>query len=356
MNSKAPILTSNKGFTLIELIVGMVITTIIGGLALIFFVNSSQMFRADKSNIETNQNLSAILDIIGNDIKQAGEQITDSNFPVVQIIPVGGNGKASKIIIRRSLAETLPLCADIPKNTDNLTNVIVADGTGAGTCIQTPLATPLPALPATVRAWRDLRCQVDNPNASPINGDYCNSNNSEVLRAAISNNNGGILAFNYIGESATTGSNKFQITASEKLPIDPIYDYNIGSPVYLIDERSYELDVSTRELKLSVNGSTPATLIKGIEKFKVSTKVYQDPTEKIIEPTPTPSCGSGEIERQYMCEFNHTQVSNWKTLAGIKIEIQAQDPGGKTSAQLSPKERAKLSSAAEFFPRNILSR
>ncbi len=115
MNSKARTLTSNKGFTLIELIVGMVITTIIGGLALTFFVNSSQMFRADKNNIETNQNLSAILDIIGNDIKQAGEQITDSNFPVVQIIPVGGNSKASKIIIRRSLAETLPYVLTSPE-------------------------------------------------------------------------------------------------------------------------------------------------------------------------------------------------------------------------------------------------
>ncbi len=116
----------------------------------------------------------------------------------------------------------------------------------------------------------------------------------------------------------------------QKLPLDPVNDYSIGNPVYLIDERSYELDVSTGELKLSVNGSTPATLIKGIEKFKVSTKVYQDPTEKIIEPNPTPSCGSGEIDRQYMCEFNHSRVNNWKTLAGLRSNYKLKIQVGKT--------------------------
>lgn len=361
MNSKAPIQISNKGFTLIELIVGMVITTIISGLALVMFTNSSTTFRNDKKNIETNQNFSAILDIIGNDIKQAGEQIADSNFPVVTISQVGGNANASTITVRRALDNTLPLCIAIPSGTSpaSITKVIVADSTISGNCTPTINTTATPNLPTTLRAWRDLRCKVDNPNSSPTNGDYCDGNSSEVLRAAISDNNGHIFAFNYTGEAQNpSNTNQYQITAAG-ITNAPTYSYGVGSPVYLIEERTYALNITTGELTLSVNGGAAETLIKGIDKFKVSTRVYRDPIAKEIETSPSPSsdvCGASAPDNGYLCQFNDTQVNNWKTLAGVKVELQAKDPNGKASASLTTEEKLKLSSAAEFFPRNTLSR
>jgi prepilin-type N-terminal cleavage/methylation domain-containing protein len=363
MNLKAVIPISNKGFTLVELIVGMAITTLISGLALTFFVNASNMFRSDRNNIETNQNLSAILDLIGSDIKQAGEFITESNFPVIQISQAPGKPNVSKIIIRRALTDSLPLCADVALNATP-TRIVVADSTPVvpptpalpSTCIQTPGTSSLPNLPIGLRTWRDLRCKVDNPNSSPTNGDYCNGNSSEVLRGALANQNGGIRTFNYTSETQATGNNKYEVTITN-MSADSTNNYTTrDSSVYLIDERIYELDANTGEIKLSVNGGQPNTLIRGIEKFRVSTKIYKDPTERTIDPTPISNCGTGETERQYMCIFNDGKVDNWKNIAGIRVQLEAKDLGGKTSDQLNEKEKAKLSSGAEFFPRNIMSR
>ena len=73
-----------KGFTLIELIVGLLIMSIVIGLAINAFVGVNKDFSKDKKDIESSQNLSAILELIGNDIKQAGEGINDNNFPVIE--------------------------------------------------------------------------------------------------------------------------------------------------------------------------------------------------------------------------------------------------------------------------------
>ena len=56
--------TSNKGFTIIELLVGLIITVIIGGLAMDALITSGSMFAKDKRDIDNGQNLSAILEIV----------------------------------------------------------------------------------------------------------------------------------------------------------------------------------------------------------------------------------------------------------------------------------------------------
>jgi hypothetical protein len=47
---------------------------------------------------------------------------------------------------------------------------------------------------------------------------------------------------------------------------------------------------------------------------------------------------------------------NWKTLAGIKVELQAKYDSAGGSATASATDAAKLSAKAEFFPRNVLSK
>jgi prepilin-type N-terminal cleavage/methylation domain-containing protein len=387
MNSKAPIQISNKGFTLIELIVGMMISTIIGGLALALFTNASTSFKDDKKGIETNQNLSAILDIIGNDIKQAGEQITDSNFPVLKISQVSGNANASTLTVRRAIFDnTLTVCGQIAKTT-NPSSILVADNSQVGSSANCGTATAnmntmaSPNLPKTLRQWRNLRCKQDDLNAtypddSTQTTDYCSTTTAqkalEQLRGAVSDGSGHIRTFTYTSDATnsvaeilpttnTAGATQYKINISG-ISADPTYDYNVGSPIYLIEERTYALNTTTGELTLSVNGGTPDTLIKGIEKFKVSSRVYKDPATKEPEPSPSPStdrCGTTVPDSGYLCKFNDTQVNNWKTLAGVKIELQAKDPNGRTTTSTPPltaDDIAKLSSAAEFFPRNILSK
>ena len=71
---------SDRGFTLIELIVGLSIMLIVSGLAMNALVEANAGFSKEKRNIESSQNMSAILEMIGNDIKQAGENISDNSF------------------------------------------------------------------------------------------------------------------------------------------------------------------------------------------------------------------------------------------------------------------------------------
>jgi prepilin-type N-terminal cleavage/methylation domain-containing protein len=126
---------TSKGFTLIELIVGLSIMLIVGGLAMNALLQSSISFNKDKKSIDSSQSVSAILDIIGNDIKQSGENINDNNFPAVEfkiadatLDPTLKTG-SSKIIIRRALLTPLTLCEDIAVNQSFTagTTILVAD-------------------------------------------------------------------------------------------------------------------------------------------------------------------------------------------------------------------------------------
>jgi prepilin-type N-terminal cleavage/methylation domain-containing protein len=464
---------SSKGFTLIELIVGLSIMLIVGGLAMNALVQSSISFNKDKKSIDSSQSVSAILDIIGNDIKQSGENINDKNFPTIEFItvdtedttiPVNIRPKAgsSKIIIRRALTEPLTLCEAIPAASDptTRTSIVVADNTPAtvtasancdvGTSssklvaarpateyelILTPTPTdPVPSpslatsdiiLPKALRKVRDYRCQLDDPNptvaydaVSRATDTFCGSPTPslEKIRIAVSNESGQFLIFNQTNE--TLGATGFTNTATSKKysiavnttgldanavtrnTTNKAATYAIKSPIYVIEERIYTLS-KDGYLQLSINGATPQTLTKKIENFIVSAKTYTNSTDRIINPTPAgatvnpvatstttlttanPICYSpttpaasvtnpqatdaSETNPQYICKFNYftgvaaTDKADWKTLAGIKVEIQTkydgngQDAEATNSAQVIESKK-KLYAASEFFPRNVLSK
>jgi prepilin-type N-terminal cleavage/methylation domain-containing protein len=431
--------TSNKGFTLLELLVGMIITLIVGGLAMNAFINASKTFSQDKKSIDSNQNLSAVLEIIGNDIWQSGEQISDNNFPTIEFSTDPNSTatpKSSKITVRRALSDPLTLCQElnppvVPATTPPTFTIVpipttaftllVADNTPAtvgassncdvGTATSQllgsrpsasyplPIATaPAPVtfppdgsgisqlFPIALRKARDYRCEQYDPNPSvPYDSaarsteDFCTgSAASQKVRVAVSDRKGHILVFDQTSENAVPGNtaDSFIPTTSPPNPIikkysitvDPTsstiptasnntnnnFNYPIGSPIYLIEERIYTLD-NYNNLQVSVNGSTPSTLIKRIAKFSVSAKVYSDSIAKTVNPTPAPACDATNTQfaadSAYTCRFNAGTVNNWKTLAGVKIQVQAKDDS--TDGNTDPN---KLTAAAEFFPRNVLSK
>lgn len=392
---KVLIRTSSKGFTLLELIVGMAIMLIIGGLAMNAFIEASNSFRNDKRNIDNDQNMSAILEMIGNDIKQSGEQINDPNFPTVEITGNTISGTivtaSSTIIVRRALIPPLTLCQTIPANLNNASplppTLLVADSTLTGTTSCAPgtlttTANPTPVnRPSALMEARRYRCKLDDINAdyTAINTtDYCRttkpspaSSDLEQVWAAISDGNGRIRIFSYADDSEVVsgtdrsyrisvglfdnGTSTMLATADSR---NTGVAYDIGRPIYLIEERRYTLD-NDGNLKVSVDGGANfSTLIKGISRFKVSAKLYSDTTTKAIQTAPANGCAG---DTQYTCRFNfNTAITdpayNWKTLAGIKVELQARyDPTGR-NLTASAKDLEKLTAVAEFFPRNVLSK
>jgi prepilin-type N-terminal cleavage/methylation domain-containing protein len=356
---------SKTGFTLIELIVGLLIMLIVGGLAMNAFIQASQNFSDDKKTIDSSQNLSAILEIIGNDIRQSGEQINNNNFPTIDISvnTVSGSTitESSTIVIRRALTQSLPLCAEILAG-ETPTELIVADDAKKATnpnCNPLPLQsdTSLPALPSSLRDVRNYRCKLDDINGiyTSTSTDFCQtskpSTDLEKVRAAIFDTGGNFRVFNYTDDEVVTASTKF------KIKIDGLTAQAtasaIGSPIYLIEERVYKLD-NDGILKMSIDGGSFQPLIKGITKFKVSARLYSDTTTKAINAAPANAC---DDNANYACTFiASTAGYNWKTLAGVKVELQAKYDSTGRGSTASATDIEKLSAKAEFFPRNVLSK
>jgi type II secretory pathway pseudopilin PulG len=403
--SKALIQTSSNGFTLIELLVGLIITFLIGGLAMDAFINASNMFKNDQRNISNDQNLSAVLEVIGNDIKQSGEQIGDASFPVIEI-KLNDNGTTadpsddfSTIIIRRALTSPLTLCEkiDIGADPTALTVADVGQKDSSKSCEPFPVAVPatplLPSptpLPQTLKEARDYRCKLGDPNADySTSTNFCatalvsnpTNVNLQKVRAAISDKSGHLRTFTYASEDLTDPNaditkrkykiNITNLTAAASDPRNNVL-YAIDSPIYLIEERTYSLDSTTGKLTVSVNGGASSTLIKGIAKFRVSARIYSDSTKKEVNPTPTPTpdrCTSGTYipasptaqDPIYACKFNFNTLAahtsyDWKTLAGIKVELQAKYDGTGRNSTPTAADIEKLNAVVEFFPRNVLSK
>jgi prepilin-type N-terminal cleavage/methylation domain-containing protein len=433
---KVLIRNSNKGFTLLELLVGLIIMSVVGGMAMSAFVNTSTSFQKDKKNIDSNQNLSAILDIIGTDIRQAGEGINDGNFPTIEFGLDSANTTAStaantinpqassKITIRKSVSPQLTLCQDIPGDGTALPNIInVADTGSANTNCKFTAAAPTLFPPSgvttspfnTLISTREYRCQLDQLNSSylSVTSDQCStasSTSSEVLRAVLSDGKGHIRTFNYYDDNFDVNTSPTQyyiktgMTTSDPTDIDrnKTVPYPPGSPIYLIEEKVYALD-NSGNLTLSINGGTPQTLSTGIAQFNISARLYTNPLDQVVNPKPTVPATtaasgstpatttisssafvcptgtnypnqpttSGTTEAtltnpQYVCQFNYnTQATdvamNWKTIAGVKISLQAKyDSTGQsatiTASNSTPQELNRRSVAAEYFPRNVLSK
>jgi prepilin-type N-terminal cleavage/methylation domain-containing protein len=458
IHNSSKIHNSKQGFTLIELIVGLLITLIVGGLALNAFVEASISFNKDKKNIESNQNLSAVLEIIGNDIRQSGEQINDAKFPAIEfkiadatLDPTLKTG-SSKIVVRRALIGQLTLCETFTATSttitvaDNLKTTVDSSANCDVATSSSPLSvyrvvpavtvpptsttyyptTPVTALPSSptplalkfpvaLRNLRDYRCQLDNPNPTTpydstanAGADFCGTPTAalETTRIAVANNNGQFVIFNQTDEIAlssntsdtvakadtdTTSTKKYQIAvnttdlgtlATANNTKNNAATYAIGSPIYVIEERAYTL-TTNGALQVSVNGKEPATLVNKIDNFRVSARAYTNSKDRIVQATPTsdvctdavpfsaqPTTATAENPK-YICKFNYftgvtaTDNADWKTIAGVKVELQAKyDSTGRASesstnpgdiAQVA-KDKEKLKAVAEYFPRNVLSK
>ncbi len=432
---KVLIRNSNKGFTLLELLVGLILMSIVGGMAMSAFVNTSSSFQKDKKNIDSNQNLSAVLDIIGTDIRQAGEGINEGQFPAIEFSLDPDNSTASTatnvtnpqasstITIRKAVAPSLTLCESIAANVTKLpTTLLVADSTvttpvnvcNPGTLVTLGSGATAIIRPTALLTAREYRCQLDSPdsNYATTTTDLCAatkpsipSSDKEKVRAAISDGIGHIRTFNYSDDSVVTASSKYSISVGNNdSGVSTMLNdarnqgvvYPIGSPIYLIEEKVYRLNGGN--LTLSINGEPARTLIKNIAQFNISARLYTNALDQVVNPTPTvpatstttpvtttiaattfvcpnqPDTSSVPVvsttNPQYICQFNYNKTlatatptalatdvpMNWKTIAGVKVSLQAKYDGTGQGTTATTAEKDKLSAAAEYFPRNVLSK
>ncbi|MBZ9752078.1 prepilin-type N-terminal cleavage/methylation domain-containing protein [Deinococcus sp. HMF7604] len=90
-----------EGFTLTELLVGMSLLAAVMMIAFSMFQSSNQLVESDTSRIMAAQNAQTALDIMTNDLRQAGENLASVRLPVSGVEFDNAN---QKLIVRRGIA------------------------------------------------------------------------------------------------------------------------------------------------------------------------------------------------------------------------------------------------------------
>lgn len=108
---------SQKGFTLVELMVSALMGLVVVGMATSSIIANRELLYFDFARTRVNQNLRGAMDIISANAKEAGENLPES-FPAVEVID--GGGSSDILVLRRNLLdEVLKVCQSLSPASDN---------------------------------------------------------------------------------------------------------------------------------------------------------------------------------------------------------------------------------------------
>ncbi|MCB0345318.1 MAG: prepilin-type N-terminal cleavage/methylation domain-containing protein [Bdellovibrionales bacterium] len=112
MNISAPIaLRSDRGFTLMELLVALMLTGIFMGMAMANIFTVRQAYLEDIVRLRVNSNLRSAMDIVSMNVRQAGENL-EGSFPSLLLSDSADDGDS--LVLRRNLiSDVLTLCEDV---------------------------------------------------------------------------------------------------------------------------------------------------------------------------------------------------------------------------------------------------
>jgi len=120
--------TGERGFSLIELLIAMVVTLIVGGAVLMLLVQANQSFQTQPEMTERQQNIRAAMDLIMRDIANAGAGLPHctTDVGVVHcmqvftpglngagpVVPEGGNSDILRMLTNDTGRDPVPACQD----------------------------------------------------------------------------------------------------------------------------------------------------------------------------------------------------------------------------------------------------
>jgi type IV pilus assembly protein PilW len=272
------------------------------GLTISFSARSAMV--TDQHRTAINQNLRAGMDLLGLDIRQAGERLP-ADVPVIEILDGSGAAPDTLILRRNLLSVVLPLCDDISAGTST-DHVVIADGVA-------PIPAGCDALPdANSDGWPD---------------------NMEVWRDYRIENGGQVLAYIYNPASQVGEYFEYDAEDSSGLKLhrsngDPWqHDYAVTDQarVYILEQRTFRLVDDILQCKIDSEGSAPLSLVDHIEGFQLRAFLSDGSIQE--------SLGS---------------IDDWTDLESIEVAL---------SAESQMKDRTMdRQLTTRFFPRNILSR
>lgn len=293
-------LSSDKGSTIIELLVASVLATVVlGG---VFSVTNSvhALYRTDTARLRVNQDLRRSLDFMGTYLKQAGERLPQGLL-AIEIID-GTGTDADELIIRRNIHdEVLTICNDISASSSNPTIRLSNTSVGAPpACVYGGQAT-------SFAEWNGYR--TANGGTLKIYLYDVATQNGEFLSYTAENDTGSELNL------STTGSTTSSYTAE-------------NSAAYIIIEwhfRKKTLGPNTY-LELIENEDTAGAqrIVFGVDDFQVRALMQDGSAQTTF--------GTGDT---------------WRDLLSVEVTVSG-------SEKLKNKT-LESTFTAEYYPRNILS-
>ena len=370
---------SNKGFTLIELLVALIVASLILGVSLKFIVDQRQLFAKDQIRTQVNQNLRSATDLVGNDIKQAGERLVgNTNFPVVQVVDGGSSSTPDELVLQRLVIDqTLPVCQTVSASQ---ATIDVSFNTSPNPAISTcPFSDGNGnSYPDNLDQWKNARgCNKDRSNPSCIprttntTNDGCveqGGTDRECLWAyiyfpAVGTNpaKGEFFLYSfedsysssptkfriYRAQSATAAKNTWQNTYTYTAPTAAAP--NPTNPVlYLLEERRYRLrfndpNPNNTNIPPSSSGDNVLQLIlnrqDGISPNNIGKPIRLVNQLSNFKVQAIKSDGTAFIS-----------ADNWQQLRSVGVTLTARNQSQEVLNVLN------LSISEQFFPRNAASK
>jgi type IV pilus assembly protein PilW len=284
-------------------LVALTLTLLVMGAALTLAMAGRRLYTSDQGRTDLNQNLRIGLDLVGVDIRQAGERLP-ADVPAVEIVD-GTSGAPDELLLRRNLFDTvLPLCGDLLSGTSS-TDVFVADGTSPPPGCAVVADGNADGWPDNIEVFRNHRI----------------ANGGEVVAYLYNPVSGNGQSFDFNDESASTYKLKRSGGASW------LYDFTVadGSRIYILEQRTYRLSGDLLQFYLDGDSSDLRNLIHRVTDFQA--------VAHLVDGTSQATFGSGD---------------DWTELESVEVTLTGQvDIGqGRTlDRELS----------ARFLPRNVLS-
>ena len=147
----------SDGFSLVEMLVALTVFSLVGAAALTLATSARKVFEQDRNRTAVNQNLRSGIDLLGIDVRQAGERMP-GDAPAIEITN-GASNAPDQLTVRRNLLDyVLPVCKNI-NNTSAADAVFVAKNGGGSV---PPGCAPVPdsngdGWPDNIEAWRNYR-------------------------------------------------------------------------------------------------------------------------------------------------------------------------------------------------------
>lgn len=289
---------SSSGLTIVELLVAVVVGMIVIGAAFAITVSSRDLLQADQERTSANQNLRGALDVIGNDVRIAGERLTGRGAPSIAAVVIEDGNKLT--VRRNALEEALPICNDTNATTVGV--LISLMSTSNARCQNSgPRNKNSTEMPDDLEAWKRYR----EDNGGSVQGYiFSNAKGGEFFTY---NSEGKFFNFGYyVGRDGGNWGQNYTVSEETNL--------------YILDERRYRLKDGILELILNGDENNPLRIINDVSDFQVSA-VMNDGTE--------------------VTNLSNTNITreDWKEISAVRVKLVVD---GRTLT-------------SEFFPRNIFS-